>query len=322
MKNNCQQFELSDELSRYLLGTGDNTGLNMIKTIVSARARGNVLHLDGSSEKIILVKRFLEILAKRITNEPDVDNYEMQRIFTHICTDQTKPVQDNLADFCEIITTSSGKKVRAKTVAQQDYINSVNQNHVTVAAGPAGTGKTYLATALAVKYLKDKRVSRIILSKPVIEAGESLGYLPGDIKEKVDPHFKPLYDSLQEFLGLSRFEQMLRQGIIEITPLAYMRGRTFHESLVVVDEAQNTTLGQIKMVLTRIGSGSKVVITGDETQIDLPEPSQSSLLMLKKIIGEVQSVKFVDLTDKDVIRHEIVSRIIKAFEFYKQKDKR
>jgi phosphate starvation-inducible PhoH-like protein len=207
------------------------------------------------------------------------------------------------------------------TSGQQQYVNAIENNTVVVARGPAGTGKTYLATAMAIKALKEKRVSRVILSRPVVEAGESLGYLPGDIKEKVDPHFRPLYDCLQEFIGIGKFEQLVRQGVIEITPLAYMRGRTFNEAFVVLDEAQNTTLPQMRMVLTRLGYGAKLVITGDQTQIDLPRTSDSSLLTLADIIGEVESVSFIDLGGKDVIRHEVVRRIITAFDAYQRREK-
>jgi len=174
---------------------------------------------------------------------------------------------------------------------------------------------------MAIKALKEKKVSRVILSRPVVEAGESLGYLPGDIKEKVDPHFRPLYDCLQEFIGMGKFEQFVRQGVIEITPLAYMRGRTFNEAFVVLDEAQNTTMPQMRMILTRLGYGAKLVITGDQTQVDLPRPSDSSLLTLADIIGSVESVSFIDLCGKDVIRHEVVRRIISAFDAYQMREK-
>jgi len=173
---------------------------------------------------------------------------------------------------------------------------------------------------MAVRALKDKKVSRVILSRPVVEAGESLGYLPGDLKEKVDPHFRPLYDSLQEFLGMGKFEQMIKQGIIEITPLAYMRGRTFNEAFVVLDEAQNTTMPQMRMFLTRLGYGSKMVVTGDHTQIDLPKTSDSSLLILEDILKNVESVGFIRLSSDDVIRHDVVRRIINAFDAYTNKE--
>jgi phosphate starvation-inducible PhoH-like protein len=291
----------------------------MIQKILKARARGNQLYLEGDTEKVELVKKFLNILQKRLASKEPIAHEDMRRIFRQFTNndfDQHFADGNNGIDkpFTAILTSQTGRIVRPKTPLQQIYVDAIKKNVVTVARGPAGTGKTWLATAMAVKALKEKRVSKVVLSRPVVEAGESLGYLPGDVKEKVDPHFKPLYDAIQEFIGLGRFEQMLRQGIIEITPLAYMRGRTFNEAFVVLDEAQNTTLGQMRMVLTRIGHGSKMVITGDHTQIDLPRATDSSLLQLNRILADVDLISFVDLTDRDVIRHEIVGKIIQAFD--------
>ena len=314
-------LELSDDLSRHILGPAEQNGLNLIRTIpeLTARARGNSIFLGGNPEKIELVKAFIQALQLRLRNAEILDPFEMKRVFEQINDPQfmRKSKESKSGHpFPEIIQTHSGRSIKAKTLMQQNYAETVEKNIVTIARGPAGTGKTYLATALAVKALKEKRVSRIILSRPVVEAGESLGYLPGDVKEKVDPHFKPLYDSIQEFIGTGRFEQFLRQGIIEITPLAYMRGRTFNESFVILDEAQNTTLGQMRMILTRLGYGSKMVVTGDHTQIDLPRRTDSSLLFLQDILKEIEAVSFIDLSDKDVIRHEVVARIIKAFDVF------
>jgi phosphate starvation-inducible PhoH-like protein len=321
MSEHEERLELTEELSRLVLGTSEQNGLALIQGLpqINARARGNCLVLEGSPEKIRLVKRFLDVLQNRILQAEVLDPFEVKRIFEQF----TNPEYESLRranghanSFAEIVQTYSGRSIRAKTHVQQTYVDAIERNIVTIARGPAGTGKTYLATAMAIKALKEKRVSRVILSRPVVEAGESLGYLPGDVKEKVDPHFKPLYDSIQEFIGTGKFEQFLRQGIIEITPLAYMRGRTFNESFVVLDEAQNTTLGQMRMTLTRLGYGSKMVVTGDHTQIDLPDAKSSSLLYLKDILDTVKSVSFIDLSDKDVIRHEIVARIINAFDLY------
>ena len=269
------------------------------------------------------MKRFLEILGQRIDQHEAVNAVEVRRLFNQVTS--VKPLMSGVTEsfnFSDLIASFSGRVVRAKTPNQQAYINAIENNTITVARGPAGTGKTYLATAMAVRALKEKKVSRVILSRPVVEAGESLGYLPGDLKEKVDPHFRPLYDSLQEFIGMGKFEQYVRQGVIEITPLAYMRGRTFNESFVVLDEAQNTTLPQMRMVLTRLGYGSKMVVTGDHTQIDLPRTSDSSLLVLDKILDNVESIKFVDLATEDVIRHEVVRRIISAFDAYQAKERK
>ncbi len=325
MSSNQETVELTEELSRHLLGTSADSGLQLIRRIpeMSARARGNCLMLEGPVSKIELIKRFIEILKSRLLQPESLDASEFRRLFEQFVADREESVLAKSIDnepFKEVLSAISGRIVRAKTFGQQSYLEAIEKNTLTVARGPAGTGKTYLAIAMAIKALKDKKVSRLILSRPVVEAGESLGFLPGDIKEKVDPYFRPLYDSLQEFIGMGKFEQYLRQGIIEITPLAYMRGRTFNEAFVVLDEAQNTSLGQMRMVLTRLGYGSKMVVTGDHTQIDLPVQSDSSLLVLDKVLANVESVSFVDLSEKDVIRHELVRRIIKAFDVYSNKE--
>ncbi len=324
MKTESERLELSEELSRHIFSSEPDNGLALIRALpeLAARGRGNCLLLEGSAEKIKLVRKFLDILNRRIAKHEAVNSTELKRLFNQLTSVKAiREDSDGSLDFTDIIASFSGRMVRAKTPNQQDYIAAIDENTITVARGPAGTGKTYLATAMAIKALKDKKVSRVILSRPVVEAGESLGYLPGDLKEKVDPHFRPLYDSLQEFIGMGKFEQYVRQGVIEITPLAYMRGRTFNESFVVLDEAQNTTLPQMRMVLTRLGYGSKMVVTGDHTQIDLPRTSDSSLLVLDEILRGVESVKFVDLATEDVIRHEVVRRIITAFDAYLDRER-
>ncbi len=317
-----EKLDLSEEVSRHILGSGDDSGLTMIRGVpdLSAHARGNCLMLAGPAEKIKLVKKFIDLLGRRIERAGALEQYEVRRLFDQFI-DGDAGSSDSSEPFSELITSFNGRLVRAMTAGQQQYVAAIEKNTVIVARGPAGTGKTYLATAMAIKALKEKKVSRVILSRPVVEAGESLGYLPGDIKEKVDPHFRPLYDCLQEFIGLGKFEQFVRQGVIEITPLAYMRGRTFNEAFVVLDEAQNTTMPQMRMILTRLGYGSKLVITGDQTQIDLPRTTDSSLLTLGDIIGSVESVSFIDLCGKDVIRHEVVRRIISAFDEYQKREK-
>lgn len=323
MKTENERLELSEELSRHIFSSEPDNGLALIRSLsdITARGRGNCLLLEGNSEKIKLVRRFLDILNRRIEKHEAVNSTELKRLFNQLTSVSANRDDVGNLDFTDIIASFSGRMVRAKTPNQQGYIAAIDENTITVARGPAGTGKTYLATAMAIKALKDKKVSRVILARPVVEAGESLGYLPGDLKEKVDPHFRPLYDSLQEFIGMGKFEQYVRQGVIEITPLAYMRGRTFNESFVVLDEAQNTTLPQMRMVLTRLGYGSKMVVTGDHTQIDLPRTSDSSLLVLDEILHGVESVKFVDLATEDVIRHEVVRRIISAFDAYLDRER-
>lgn len=317
-------FNLSDELAMLMFSSSEENGLTLIKSLpnVTVRSRGNSITVIGSEDKIKIIKQFFKILNTRIGKHEELEYADVRRVFKQLSNlNQAQIESDNQSIFSDILATHSGRIIKAKTANQKFYLDSIEKNTITIARGPAGTGKTYLAAAMAVKALKEKKISRIVLSRPVIEAGENLGYLPGDLKEKVDPHFRPLYDSLQDFIGLSKFEQFVRQGIIEITPLAYMRGRTFNESFVVLDEAQNTTLAQMRMILTRLGYGAKMVITGDQTQIDLPNPSDSSLLVLDKILGKVESVKFVDLTSDDVVRHDVVRRIINAFDEYQSRER-
>ena len=324
MTNSPISFNLSEELSRLMFSSNSENGLTLIRSIpeLSVKARGNTLTIDGSLDKIKIVKQFIKVLNSRIEHREELEYADVRRVFRQLSNlSNAQADSDRESVFSDILATHSGRAVKAKTANQKFYIDSIEKNTITIARGPAGTGKTYLAAAMAVKALKEKKISRIILSRPVIEAGENLGYLPGDLKEKVDPHFRPLYDSLQDFIGLSKFEQFVRQGIIEITPLAYMRGRTFNESFVVLDEAQNTTLAQMRMILTRLGYGAKMVITGDQTQIDLPNPMDSSLLVLHEILGKVESVKFVDLTSEDVVRHDVVRRIINAFDEYNSRER-
>ena len=317
-------FNLSEDLSRLMFSSNEENGLSLIRSIpeLTVKARGNSLVVDGNHDKIKIIKQFIKILNARIDRHEELEYADVRRVFRQLSNlSQAQVDSDRESVFSEIIATHTGRQIKAKTINQKIYLDSIDKNTITIARGPAGTGKTYLAAAMAVKALKEKKISRIILSRPVIEAGENLGYLPGDLKEKVDPHFRPLYDSLQDFIGLSKFEQFVRQGIIEITPLAYMRGRTFNESFVILDEAQNTTLAQMRMILTRLGYGAKMVITGDQTQVDLPNPSDSSLLILHEILGKVESVKFVDLTSEDVVRHDVVRRIINAFDEYQSRER-
>lgn len=226
---------------------------------------------------------------------------------------------DKLGDVDELMDdvvaiTSRGKPIKCKTVGQKKYVNLMKKNTITFGVGPAGTGKTYLAVAIAVNALKSKQVEKIILTRPAVEAGEKLGFLPGDLQEKVNPYLRPLYDALQEMLGMDSYSKMMERGTIEIAPLAYMRGRTLSNAFVILDEAQNTTREQIKMFLTRLGEGSKMVITGDLTQIDLPKGFTSGLKHAIKILKDIEDIGIIRLNEKDVVRHPLVQKIVKAYE--------
>ena len=217
-----------------------------------------------------------------------------------------------------LLTNSLKKVIKPKTVGQTRYVESVDKNDIVFSIGPAGTGKTYLAVAMAVAELKANRVNRIVFTRPAVEAGETLGFLPGDIRAKVDPYLRPIYDALYDMLQPDKIRKLLEMGVIEIAPLAFMRGRTLNEAFVVLDEAQNTTNPQMKMFLTRIGEKSKAVITGDITQIDLEKPDSSGLVKVQKILRNIRGIEFVYLTEKDVVRHHLVQSIIKAYEKYEK----
>ncbi len=217
-----------------------------------------------------------------------------------------------------IAITSRGRQVKCKTLGQKRYVQALKQNELVFGIGPAGTGKTYLAVAMAVLAFKNKEVDRIILTRPAVEAGEKLGVLPGDLQSKVDPYLRPLYDALQEFLGLETYRQLTERGAIEVAPLAYMRGRTLNSAYIILDEAQNCSVEQMKMFLTRFGEGSRVVVTGDITQIDLPHERKSGLIHALDVLSDVEGVSIVRLTHKDVVRHELVQRIIRAYEAYEK----
>ena len=226
----------------------------------------------------------------------------------------------SLAGDC-ICITSSGKPIKPKTLGQKKYVEAIEKNTITIGVGPAGTGKTYLAVAMAVAAFKQKQVNRIILTRPAVEAGEKLGFLPGDLQQKVDPYLRPLYDALFDMLGAESFQRCQERGDIEVAPLAYMRGRTLDDSFIILDEAQNTTGEQMKMFLTRLGFNSKAVVTGDITQIDLPDGKKSGLKEVLKILKDIDDIAISQFSDRDVVRHRLVQRIIKAYEKYEERRK-
>lgn len=307
--------ELTDGMSLHLLGAKEGKGLELLRSIpgLKVHARGNRLSLSGTAEGLKRAKKFLRILTKRLAGGSDLEPRELQYLFEE-ATGNRGLSQAAEEPFGEIITSYTGRSVRPKTYNQLQYVESMRTRDITVAIGPAGTGKTYLAIALAIQALREKQVNRVILSRPTIEAGEKLGFLPGDIMDKVDPYFRPLYDAMQEFLGVSKFQQLSRQNVIEITPLGFMRGRTFNEAFIILDEAQNTTIKQMQMFLTRMGYGSRMVVTGDHTQVDLPHSRDSSLMSLKEVLGHISQIGFVKLQEQDVVRHDLVRDIIKAYE--------
>lgn len=259
---------------------------------------------------------FTKELLIELLNEVDKNgNLEFQKIkyYADMLERENKDVIKQALDDA-IITTAAGKPIKPKTLGQQDYIEKIKNNDVVFGIGPAGTGKTYLAVAMAVKSFKQGEVNRIILTRPAVEAGESLGFLPGDLQDKVDPYLRPLYDGLFEILGFETYQGLVEKGMIEVAPLAYMRGRTLDNAFVILDEAQNTTSEQMKMFLTRLGYGSKAIITGDKTQVDLPRGKNSGLRTAERILKNVNGIEFQNFSSIDVVRHPLVQRIIDAYD--------
>ncbi len=314
-------FDVQGIDQRMLFGQND-VFLRIIETRFPVKivARGDKVLLEGPAVDVIQVERVLKDLVTRIGQGDYITEQYLNYAIAMVREGGQGPAPDISTEA--LLTNSLKKTIKPKTVGQTKYVNAVDKNDLVFAIGPAGTGKTYLACAMAVAELKAKRVNRIVFTRPAVEAGESLGFLPGDIRAKVDPYLRPVYDALYDMLQPDKIRKLLEMGIIEIAPLAFMRGRTLNEAFVVLDEAQNTTNPQMKMFLTRIGEGSKAVITGDITQIDLPNNRDSGLITIQKILKNTTGMKFVYLTEKDVIRHRLVQQIIKAYERYEASRKK
>jgi phosphate starvation-inducible PhoH-like protein len=283
--------------------------------------RGTDLKVSGKQENVIKAVKTIEALIKMLNAGETINEQNIRYVITLVNEGNESKV-DELSHDC-ICITSRGKPVKPKTLGQKEYVEAIRGNTITMGIGPAGTGKTYLAVAMAAQAFKNKEVSRIVLTRPAVEAGEKLGFLPGDLQNKVDPYLRPLYDALLDMFGQETFQKLQERGSIEVAPLAYMRGRTLDDSFLILDEAQNTTPEQMKMFLTRLGYNSKAVITGDITQIDLPEGKRSGLIEASKILVNIDSISINYFTDLDVVRHRLVQKIIKAYESYEslQKEK-
>jgi phosphate starvation-inducible protein PhoH and related proteins len=279
---------------------------------VSIITRGEAVCLSGDEEKVILAGQILDRLIFVIRKGVNIGTRDVLYAI-QLAQKGTLEYFENLYNE-EIAKNVKGKSIRIKTLGQRNYISAMKDNDLVFGIGPAGTGKTYLAVVMAVNALKTGRVNKIILTRPAVEAGESLGFLPGDLKEKVDPYLRPLYDALNDVLGAEHTQRLIERGTIEIAPLAYMRGRTLDDAFVILDEAQNTTHAQMKMFLTRLGFSSKMVITGDQSQVDLPKGIKSGLIVAEEILKEVRGISFIFLEQGDVVRHPLVGRIIEAYE--------
>ena len=276
--------------------------------------REGELRINGEVEDTMMAKRAIDALLTLSTRGEAIGEQTVRYVIGLARSGQTDRVSELTRDV--ICITSKGRPVKAKTIGQKKYVDSVLKNTVTIGVGPAGTGKTYLAVAAAVAAFREQQVNRIILTRPAVEAGERLGFLPGDLQSTVDPYLRPLYDALFDMLGAETYQRYLERGSIEVAPLAYMRGRTLDDSFIILDEAQNTTREQMKMFLTRMGFNSKMVITGDITQIDLPTDKTSGLKEAVRVLKNVEGIGICELTNQDVVRHVMVQRIIKAYDDY------
>ena len=276
--------------------------------------RDGELRINGEAEDTMMAKRAIDALLTLSTRGEAIGEQTVRYVIGLARSGQTDKVSELTRDV--VCITSKGRPVKAKTIGQKKYIDSVLKNTVTIGVGPAGTGKTYLAVAAAVAAFREQQVNRIILTRPAVEAGERLGFLPGDLQSKVDPYLRPLYDALFDMLGAETYQRYLERGSIEVAPLAYMRGRTLDDSFIILDEAQNTTREQMKMFLTRMGFNSTMVITGDITQIDLPTDKTSGLKEAVRVLKNVEGIGLCELTNQDVVRHVMVQRIIKAYDDY------
>ena len=287
---------------------------------VEVISRGSELKVTGDAENVSKAVRAINGLLTLINKGEELSGQNVRYVLS-LVEDGKEDKLESMTSGC-ICITSKGKPVKPKTLGQKKYVEAIKENTVTIGVGPAGTGKTYLAVAMAVTAFRAKEINRIILTRPAVEAGEKLGFLPGDLQQKVDPYLRPLYDALFDMLGPESFQRYQERGNIEVAPLAYMRGRTLDDSFIILDEAQNTTAEQMKMFLTRLGFNSKMVVTGDITQIDLPDGKRSGLVDAIKVLKNVEDIETVRFNEKDVVRHKLVQDIIKAYEKSEEDRKR
>ena len=315
------KIQIPSELLSSIFGTYDSN----IRKIedeykVSIVNRGDDVVISGEEGGVLKAKTVVNALINLAKSGQIIEEQNVNYIVSETNDNNATQLIDINDDF--ICLTMYGSALRPKTLGQKKYVDSIRKNTIVFGVGPAGTGKTYLAMAMAITAFKNNEVNRIILTRPAIEAGENLGFLPGDLQQKVDPYLRPLYDALYEIMGAENFARNMEKGAIEVAPLAYMRGRTLDNSFIVLDEAQNTTPEQMKMFLTRIGYGSKAVVTGDTTQIDLPRGKNSGLIESTKILKNIEDIAICNLTNKDVVRHPLVQKIIAAYEKFEQKKAR
>jgi phosphate starvation-inducible protein PhoH and related proteins len=312
-----KKIAVPEEGLESLFGTYDEN-LKQLESVFGVRIRtqGNELTVEGDPSGVARAERTLAQLAGLMREGYRIGNGDVKTAAQLIAANEQVDLRDYLGKTAS--KAAGRRQVAPKSPNQRRYLEAIEQNDIVFGVGPAGTGKTYLAMAQAVSFLLAKKVSRIILARPAVEAGEKLGFLPGDLQEKVNPYLRPLYDALYDMMEVDRVERLLERGTVEIAPLAFMRGRTLNDAFVILDEAQNTTSEQMKMFLTRLGFGSKAVVTGDITQIDLPNARTSGLVEALKVVSQVEGIAFVYFDEKDVVRHRLVQQIVKAYEAFSQ----
>ena len=305
-------LSVSNDVAAELAGVGDGV-LETLRDRLrcTIRLRGNRLTIEGEEERVAEARAVVAELVELVEGGHEVGAGTVDAVLGVL--EQGEDVRDVFED---VIWRHRGKKIAPKTVMQKRYVEAIRNHTVTFAIGPAGTGKTYLAMALAVAALSDRQVGRIILTRPAVEAGERLGFLPGDLLAKVDPYLRPLFDALYDMLDADRLAAYMERGTIEVAPLAFMRGRTLNDSFIILDEAQNTSPEQMQMFLTRLGFGSKIVVTGDVTQVDLPREQASGLIHVQEILGRMDGIDFIRFTHRDVVRHKLVQRIVEAYKLH------
>lgn len=308
-----------DVLTKLLGVFDENLKIVSEQTETMIFSESDKLKISGEEQNVKICVNVLDKLIKIIKKGESIDSSVVLYCIELARQNGNVEVENVLSGVITI--TPKGKQIKYKTLGQKNYVDAIKKNEVVFGVGPAGTGKTYLAVAMAVSSFRKKEVEKIILTRPAVEAGESLGFLPGDLQSKVDPYLRPLYDALQEMFGLESYQKLIEKGVIEIAPLAYMRGRTLNNSFIILDEAQNTTKEQMKMFLTRMGEGSRMVITGDVTQIDLPGGKKSGLIHATEILKNIDGIGIVNLTSSDVVRHSLVMKIIKAYDKFENTEK-
>ena len=301
-----------DQMALLFGALDENVETVQQRTGARIRAMGTEITVTGTQEQADLAATVLEKLIATLRKGEKIDKSRINYAVELAKEGQADQIDAIMQDV--VAVTARGRQVRCKTLGQRKYVKAVKENTVTFAVGPAGTGKTYLAMAMAVVAFKNKEVERIILTRPAVEAGEKLGFLPGDLQNKVDPYLRPLYDALYDLMGVENFQKYVERGVIEVAPLAYMRGRTLNDSYIILDEAQNTTLSQIKMFLTRMGRNARFIVTGDVTQIDLPRKSDSGLVRAMEILRRVEGIGIVEFDKRDIVRHPLVKYIVEAFD--------